>query len=122
METFLNKFIYEDQVVYFGTKHDKEKLLAPLFLECQRNCVGVPIDTDVFGTFSGEVERKGTVIETLRKKVLKTADACPRAVLIVASEGSFAPHPFIPFIDSNMEALLFWDRIRNHEIYVDIIE
>lgn len=84
-------------------------------------CIGVEIDTDAFGTFSGEIERKDGVRETLRKKIRKTAELCREATLFLASEGSFGPHPYIPFINSDMEALLFWDRESNQEIYVEAI-
>ncbi len=46
---------------------------------------------------------------------------CHEATLFLASEGSFGPHPYIPFINSDMEALLFWDRESNQEIYVEAI-
>ncbi|MCX7977727.1 MAG: hypothetical protein N2578_01855 [Bdellovibrionaceae bacterium] len=42
--------------------------MAPLFRAVNIKCESVPVDTDLFGTFSGEIERTGTVRETLRKK------------------------------------------------------
>lgn len=60
---------FHSQKVYFPTKHHKEKILAPLLAEIGLDCEVASIDTDQFGTFSGEIERTGSVLETLRKKL-----------------------------------------------------
>ena len=39
----------------------------------------------------------------------------------LASEGSFGPHPSIPFLACDYEALLFMDRERNFIVYETII-
>ena len=115
------KHPYEGQVVYFGTKHSKEQAIQAVLSGLGMTCKSVPIDTDEFGTFSGEIERQGSVKDALRRKIQKTFEAVPGANLALASEGSFGPHPFIPLIQSDHEALMFVDRELNIEIYVDEI-
>lgn len=108
---------FHGKTFYFATKHGKEELLKPLLAELGMDCVAIPVDTDVFGTFSGEVERTGSVRETLRKKIKAAADQHSEAQLILASEGSFGPHPLIGFMQTDLESLLLWDRETGREIY-----
>lgn len=112
---------YFGQTVFFATKHRKERALSPVLRTLDMNCVSLDIDTDQFGTFSGEIERKGTILETLRKKTAEVFKKEPRARLALASEGSFGPHPFIGFVSSDHEALLLVDRELNREFYVEEI-
>jgi hypothetical protein len=52
-----------------ATKHDKTKLVAQPFNDVLAMRVQeVIVDTDVFGTFTGEIERVGTPLETAVKK------------------------------------------------------
>ena len=66
------------------------------------------VDTDQLGTFSGEIERVGNQLDTALSKARlgMTALGLP---LGLASEGSFGPHPHVPFIPVNYELLLFVD-------------
>lgn len=116
-----NKHPFCGEKVYFATKHSKEKVLAPIFEKLGLKCVRADVDTDIFGTFSGEVARAGGVRETLRLKTSAAAKLYPEARFLLASEGSFGPHPFIGFVQSDHEALLFVDRKLNTEIYVEEI-
>ena len=109
------------KTVYFATKHGKEALLKPLLAELGVNCLATLIDTDEFGTFSGEVERTGSVRETLRKKINAAADQHSEAQFILASEGSFVPHPLIGFMQTDLESLLLWDRETGSEIYAEYL-
>lgn len=110
---------YAGLEVYFGTKHGKEAAIRPLFFALGCTVRAVDIDTDLFGTFTGEVERQGSVRDALRAKIRATFERHPEARLAIASEGSFGPHPFLGFIQSDHEALLFVDRALALEIYVD---
>jgi hypothetical protein len=68
----------------------------------------VLVDTDIFGTFSGEIERIGTPLETAVKKArvgIKTTGN-PFAI---ASEGSIGPDPLFGFINANIETMVFVD-------------
>ena len=116
-----NKHPFSGENVFFATKHSKEKVLAPLLEKLGLKCILADVDTDMFGTFSGEVDRVGGVRETLRRKTSAVAQTNPAARFVLASEGSFGPHPFIGFVQSDHEALLFVDRKLNTEIYVEEI-
>ncbi len=110
---------YSGETVFFATKHGKEELIAPLFRKLAMSCVQVDIDTDQFGTFAGEVERKDSALETLRKKIKAAAAITPHGRLFLASEGSFGPDPFLPFFQADLESLLLWDRELKCEIYAE---
>lgn len=113
--------LYGGQTVYVATKHGKEGIVAPLFAACGIRCDRIDVDTDSFGTFSGEVERTGSVRDTLRKKLQAGAGAAPHARLFLASEGSFGPDPIFGFVRTDLESLLFWDRELNIEIYAEYL-
>lgn len=116
-----NKHIFSGETVYFATKHSKEQVIAPLLAKVGLCCVVADVDTDKFGTFSGEVPRLGSVRETLRLKIGAAAGLNPEARFFLASEGSFGPHPMLGFVQSDHEALLFIDRKLGTEIYVEEI-
>ena len=62
--------MYKGKLVILATKHQKEKVIGPVF-EAELGClVHVPTDydTDQFGTFSGEIPRKLSQYETLIQK------------------------------------------------------
>jgi hypothetical protein len=105
--------------VFFATKHSKENVLAPILAKLGMECIRLDVDTDLFGTFSGEVERAGTIRETLRMKISEAAKIRPEARFFLASEGSFGPHPLFGFLRSDHEALLLIDRQEGTEIYVE---
>ena len=91
------------------TKHDKARLVVKHFNEVLGMQVQeVDVDTDIFGTFSGEIERVGTPLETAIKKArvgIKTTGN-PFAI---ASEGSVGPDPIFGFINANIETMVFVD-------------
>lgn len=109
---------------YFGsciilpTKHQKSKVIAPIFDEVlQAAVLEYVVDTDLLGTFSGEIERKGTALECAQKKCewgLQNREA----QYALASEGSFGPHPWIPFVAGNTEVLYFIDNARGFHLHV----
>jgi len=109
---------YAGCCVLLTTKHQKLIALAPAFETILgAGMLEYVVDTDQLGTFSGEIERKGTALETVRKKcewsIKKT-----KVEYALASEGSFGPHPMIPFIPSNREILYFIDMKRKFHFYV----
>lgn len=102
-----------------GTMHGKEQVIAPLIessigVKC---IIPIEFNTDQLGTFSGEIERALDPVETVRKKCLMAMDAM-EFDLGIASEGSFGPHPTIPFLQADDEWLIFIDRKNNVEILV----
>ena len=75
------------------------------------------LNTDEFGTFSGEVERTKAPLEAARQKCMRAIELS-HCDLAVASEGSFGPHPVAGFLPVNEELLLFIDARKNIEIAV----
>ena len=100
-----------------ATKHEKETVIAPLLeMELGVKCfVAENFDTDVLGTFTGEIERKDDPISTVRNKCLMAMEK-ENCDMAVASEGSFGPHPSIFFVHGD-ELLLFIDKKNELEIF-----
>lgn len=102
--------------------HRKETVIAPL-LETRlgvKTTVPSNFDTDLWGTFTRDRDRPGDPITTARIKaeqaLIQTSET-----LAIASEGSFGPHPTIPFLASDREILLWLDREQNLEIIGEAI-
>lgn len=66
------------------------------------------VDTDLLGTFTGEVERRGTPRETVSAKARLGMEALGLP-LGLASEGSFGPHPLLLFVPGTEELMVFID-------------
>ncbi len=109
--------MFEGRDLLIVTKHNKEQVLKPLFEKQLSVNVSATtnFDTDQFGTFSGEIKREDDPIETLKKKCL-FAMAELNADLAVASEGSFGPHPYIPFLTADDELMILIDKKNQLEI------
>ncbi len=91
------------------TKHDKAQLVTKPFNDILAMQVQeVVVDTDVFGTFSGEIERVGTPLETAIKKARVGIETTGNPFAI-ASEGSVGPDPIFGFINANIETMVFVD-------------
>ncbi len=103
--------------------HRKEQVLAPLLeKELKVKCfVSEDFDTNRFGTFSGEIERKESAHQTVRNKCLAAMDAIG-CDLAVASEGSFGSHPISPFLPANEEMVIFIDKKNDLEILGRVVE
>lgn len=91
--------------------HKKEKAIAPVLSEAFniQLAVATKINTDAFGSFSGEVERKLPPIEAARKKIQTAVEQYKDADLFIANEGSFFPHPDMPYINIENEVILLID-------------
>jgi hypothetical protein len=100
---------YTDKLVLLASKHHKEQAIEPVFrqtLAC--NLCVEDIDTDQFGTFTGEIPRSLPAYETCILKATYAANE-KKYALSVASEGSFGPHPSNPFIPHAHEIMVFVD-------------
>lgn len=108
---------YAGMHVALGTMHAKERAIAPPFMRMLGAKIVLPsrIDTDSFGTFTGEVERKGTMLEAARAKARLAMDVTGLP-FGVASEGSYGPHTHLPFLSGGIELLLFIDDERGIEV------
>lgn len=101
------------------TKHQKEKVIAPLLeKELGVKCmVTENFDTDVLGTFTGEIERVHDPVTTARNKCHMAMELSD-CDLAIASEGSFGLHPALYFIHADEEILLLVDKKNDLEIIV----
>jgi hypothetical protein len=112
-----NYQMFSNRVGILATMHQKEKIIAPLLKQELGIDIVVPqnFNTDVFGTFTREIERLGTQVEAARLKAEK-ALAITGESLAIASEGSFSPHPGLPYLSSNREIIIFIDKKNDLEI------
>ncbi len=108
---------FEGRDLCIATKHQKEKVLAPLLEAALGVHVFVPssLDTDVLGTFSGSVKREKNPLETARDKC-RLANELVGCDLVLASEGSFGNHPTLFFTQADEEILLLKDFKNDIEI------
>ncbi len=106
--------------IWIITRHRKEKAIAPVLQHTLKaTCILLDdIDTDVFGTFTGEISRKGTALDAAREKCSAALNFIGYNDLVLASEGSFGPHPSFPFIALNEEWLLLKNLFTAEEWFV----
>jgi hypothetical protein len=104
---------YTGATVALATRHGKERVIA----RALRHGLGAEllhvrsVDTDALGTFCGGVRRQGHALEACIAKA-EMALAEGGAEYAIASEGSFGPHPQLPFLAVGREWLVFLDRRR----------
>ncbi|MEW6244165.1 MAG: DUF6671 family protein [Bacillota bacterium] len=100
------------------TKHRKEQVIKPTL----EKAVGVNVivetgfDTDRLGTFTREIERPGSQLDTARLKARKGMELTGLDIGL-ASEGSFGSHPVMLWVPWNVEIVLLLDKKANLEIY-----
>jgi hypothetical protein len=109
---------YAGKTIILATKHGKERAISNAF----RRHLGAEIevadiDTDKLGTFSGEIEREGNPIEVALRKA-KLGIRSTGLGRGLANEGSFGPHPAVPFSNVDLEVLAFVDE----ELEIEVIE
>ena len=111
-------FPLQSKKISLLTMHAKERVIAPLMEEktgC-RMIVCRGYDTDQLGTFSMDIPRPGTQLETARVKA-EIGMALSETRYGLASEGSFSPHPACPILTLNLELVLFIDSCQRVEIF-----
>lgn len=95
------------------SKHKKLSLIQEPFLSTLDMKISEePLDTDLLGTFSGEVERTASPLETAIAKA-KMGIAATGKRIGFASEGSIGADPIIPWIPCNIELIVLVDVERN---------
>ncbi len=108
--------VYRGCVIVFGTLHGKEHQVAPAFADILgAQVIAAPgLDTDQFGTFTGDIPRRLSPLDAARAKarLAITATGHPYAL---ASEASYGPLPGIGW-PGHEEILLFLDDTRGLEI------
>ena len=89
---------YAGRTAALSTKHDKLPLVGPPLARVVGLCVkAVTVDTDTLGTFSGDIPRLGSPLDTVIAKARMGMDATGQT-LGIASEGSIGPDPSMPFV------------------------
>jgi len=106
-----------------ATMHGKQSVIAPVMQACLGLSLITPegLDTDVFGSFSGEIARNGTMREVAIRKA-RLGMAAAGLPIGIASEGSFGPHPAIPFLRAGLELMVFIDDARGLVISESLID
>lgn len=110
---------YDGMSAAIATMHGKESVIAPILhrwpgiqlIRCDT------INTDLFGTFTGEHPRIGTMLDAAQRKA-KEAVRRSGCTIGVGSEGAFGPDPSAPFMASGTEMILLYHAPTDHEIYV----
>ncbi|MEN9742529.1 MAG: hypothetical protein RLZZ65_334 [Bacteroidota bacterium] len=107
--------------VLIVSQHLKEQIIAPIVEPLGFKFSSIQgFNTDTFGTFAGEIPRVEGPKITVREKCL-AGIKFSGARAAIASEGSFGPHPQIPFLTINEEWLVFIDLEKKLEIYAKAI-
>lgn len=110
-------FSLAGRVAVIATMHKKEAAIAPLITAAWNVKTRVPtgFDTDAFGTFTRDIDRVADQLTTARRKA-EAALALTGETLALASEGSFGPHPQLPFVPYSREFVLLLDTVHQLEI------
>lgn len=108
---------FKNRDCVLATMHRKEQVIAPLLEEQLNIKIVVPenFNTDKFGTFTRDIKRLGNQIETARFKAKQSLKMTSKSVAM-ASEGSFFPHPSVPYLICDRELVLLLDEENELEI------
>lgn len=117
----MGKEYFAGRKLVIATMHRKQQVLQPLLEEALGvECILPKIfNSDLLGTFSGEVEREWNPLDVAIKKC-EAAMLETNTTLAVASEGSFGPHPYIGFIPADEELLVLVDK--QYELIIKVKE
>lgn len=112
-----SKHPYAGRTAVLATKHGKERQIAPFLRVALDLQVSVPpdLDTDLLGTFSGELPRQGSPIQVALQKA-RMGMWASGLTLGLANEGSFGPHPAFPMLIADTEILVFVDDERGIQV------
>jgi predicted Zn-ribbon and HTH transcriptional regulator len=104
---------YRGATVVLPTLHNKGVLAQEAFKEhLDMDVIELHEDTDQFGTFSGDVERKLSPKESAIAKA-KLGLTQTDYQYALASEGTIGADPTIPFANSDLEVVVFLDSIND---------
>ncbi len=111
--------MFTNRDLVIATMHQKEDAIQPI-LEFNLGCkciLPTNFNSDLLGTFSGEIERFNDPIATAKKKC-ELAMELTNTDVAIASEGSFGPHPSYFFSYADDEFLVLIDKKNELEIVV----
>jgi hypothetical protein len=114
--------LYAGSHVALATRHGKQRVIGrALWHGLGAELLHLKeLDTDQLGSFCGVVPRLGSA----RDACLLKAELALRhggTHLAIASEGSFGPHPSLPFLPAGLECMVFLDRVRGLTIYEELL-
>lgn len=114
--------VFKNRKLLIASMHQKDHVIAPLLEKIYgiRSFINTELNTDLLGTFSGEIERNDDPLTSARKKCLLGMEISG-ADLAIASEGSFGPHPSIFFIPAHEEIMILIDKKNNIEITAQLL-
>lgn len=107
-----------NRCMVIATMHKKEEVIRPIVERSLNSTVIVPerLNTDQFGTFTGEIQREHDPLTTAKIKCEESLRLTGMD-LAIASEGTFGPHPMVPFIPADTELVLLMDKKNNVTIH-----
>ena len=116
-----NPIEFRDRLMVIATMHRKELAIAPIVQTSLGVGVTVPQDfnSDLFGTFTRDIDRPANQVETAKLKAEKALELI-NADLAIASEGSFFPHPILG-IPYNREIVFLLDKKHNFTVYGEFL-
>lgn len=115
---------YQGRRAALATMHGKASVIAPVMKDHLGLDVITPggLDTDALGTFTGETPRVGSMREAAVRKA-RMGMAASGLKIGLASEGSFGPHPLMPFLPGGVEVMVLVDDERglviSHSLIAD---
>jgi hypothetical protein len=110
-------YFYYDKKASLLTKHGKEKIISKVL----KDSVGLEVlhtdayDTDLFGTFTGEIDRHGNQLEAAIAKARKGMEI-GNTKIGIASEGLFTTDPYAGMFPWNNEIVILIDDERGIQI------
>lgn len=108
---------YADVNIALLTQHGKQRVIGPSLekrLGCQVHHVD-SYDTDQLGTFTRDIPRLGTQMESARKKAHLAIELSGMPCGL-GSEGALIPDPYIGMAPWNLELIVFIDCLRDLEV------
>ena len=113
---------FKNRILLVSSMHAKERAIAPVL----EPALGVTcftdttFNTDRFGTFTGEITRTASPLDTVR---IKCREGMQQAGcdLAIATEATFGPHPGLWMIPAHHEIMMLIDERHGLEIHVSTI-
>lgn len=108
--------LFHNRNILIATMHHKDQVIWPTLQSALPISYDIIpwINTDQFGTFSGEKKRKWSMIDATQAKI-QLAHQLTNHDLILASEWSFGYHPSFPFQTTNTEVIILKDFTNDYE-------
>nr|WP_223805576.1 DUF6671 family protein [Pseudanabaena sp. UWO310] len=112
-----NQIEFRERLAVIATMHRKEMAIAPILQTALgiNSIIPPEFNSDLFGTFTRDIDRPANQIETAKLKAQRALDLV-ETDLAIASEGSFFPHPILG-VPYNREIVLMLDRQYNFTAY-----